>query len=278
MSNLFPDFLIVLSLILGNVPCTHQLIYSWLILNHPGLLLLIVHWIASPNPCISLPSTRSLVCFCRHRSFAIKYSPDLWKISLVLNYTIYRPLINIQLPWSYGFDCLFICIADPRSISPTNLVPGLLLSSLVFWYQIFFWFSKHSFHLRSKIDRPLINSQLPWLFSCLFSVGFHCWPQIYRSYQSGPWSFSVITGLLLSNNPLILERNPCTCTPQLIDPLLILSSLIDLWSILDNLGLLLFIVNNLPHITVIGFINTNTQFLCKSLPGLMPLLMTYYYK
>ena len=48
-----------------------------------------------------------------------------------------QPLINPQLTWSSDVDCIFICITNPRSIDPTDLVPSLLLLSLVFCYQIF---------------------------------------------------------------------------------------------------------------------------------------------
>ena len=147
LSNFLPDRLIALPLIFEKNPCTPQLIYPWSILNHPGLLLLIVDLFASLNPDIFIPLTRSLVFCCRHWSSAIKSSSDFRNISLQLHSTIYRPLIYPQLPLSSTVDCQFICIADPRSIAPTDPVPGILLLSLVFCYQIFLWFSKHSLAL-----------------------------------------------------------------------------------------------------------------------------------
>ena len=80
-------------------------------------------------------------------------------------------------------------------------------------------FRKHSLHLYSTIDRPLIYIQLP----CSYGVGFRfiCIVDprsIACSNQPGPWSSAVVTGFLISNLPLIFEKFPCTCTLQLIDP------------------------------------------------------------
>ena len=40
------------------------------------------------------------------------------------------------------------------------------------------------------------------------------------SHWPGPWSSSVVTGLLFSNILLIFEKFPCTCTPQIDRPLI----------------------------------------------------------
>ena len=50
-----------------------------------------------------------------------------------------RTLINPKLPWYSAVNCQLIRIDDPRSISTAEPVLGLLLLSLVFCYQIFFW-------------------------------------------------------------------------------------------------------------------------------------------
>ena len=114
------------------------------------------------TPDLSLPPIRSLVFCCCHWSSAIKYSSYFWKKSFRLYSTIDRPLINPQWSWSSDVYCRFISISNPISITPTDLVPGLLLLSLVFCYQIFLWFSKISLHLHFTIYRLLINTQLPW--------------------------------------------------------------------------------------------------------------------
>ena len=85
--------------------------------------------------------TRSLV-FCCPTCSLIAWLLFLLSSKNSLHSPIYIPLINPQSPWSSAVDCLLIHIADTRYIAPTDLVPGLLLSSLVFWYQIFHWFSK----------------------------------------------------------------------------------------------------------------------------------------
>ena len=71
------------------------------------------------------------------------------------------------------------------------------------------------------------------VFYCWLLIDSHHWPNIYCSHWPGTWSSAVVTGLLLSNNPLVFENVPCTCTPQLIDP----------WSILNHPGLMMFIVD-----------------------------------
>ena len=183
------------------------------------------------------PSTWSSVVA---TGFLLPNIPLISKNSLQLHSTIDRPLIHPQLTWSYCFNCQLIHISDPIYIYPTDLVPGLLLSSLVFCYQIFIWFSKISFHLHSTIDRPLINPQLPWSSSVNFL--FICTSEpvsITRSHQPVTWYAAVVTGLLLSNLPLIFENFPCTCTPQLIDP----------WLILNYPGLLMLISNWFASLT-----------------------------
>ena len=230
--------------------------------------MLIVYLFASLNPYILLSPTHSLV-FCRCKcSSAIKYFSVFRNKSLHLHSTIDIPLIDPKLSWYSTVDCRLIRISDPIYISPTNPVPGLLLLSLFFCYQIFLWFSKHSLNFRPTIDRPLID---PWL-PCSYAV--YCLlirisepRSISFSHLPGTWYFSIVTYLLLSNIPLVR-------TPQFIDPLLILSQLIDPWLIFAHPGLLLLIVDNLPQITVINFINTNLQFSCKSLSGLTPFLIT----
>ena len=71
------------------------------------------------------------------------------------------------------------------------------------------------------------------VFCCWLLIDSHRWPHIYISHWSSPWSSVVVTGILLPNIPLIFEKNPCTCTPQLIDS----------WYILNYPGLFLLIVN-----------------------------------
>ena len=56
----------------------------------------------------------------------------------------------------------FASLITDLLLAPTDLVPSLLMSSLLFYYQIFLWFSKDFFQLISTNDRPLINSQWPW--------------------------------------------------------------------------------------------------------------------
>ena len=120
LSNFISDRLIALPLIFGNLP--------WYIRNNHGLLLLIVNRFASLSPYILLPPNWSLVCCCCHWSSATKYSPSLKNSSLHLHSTIYRPLIDPQSPWFFAVDCRLLHIADPIYISPTDPVPGLLLS------------------------------------------------------------------------------------------------------------------------------------------------------
>ena len=166
--------------IISNIPmifssftctCTLKRIYPWLILNNPGLLMLIVDWFGFLTPYQLLPMTQYLVFCCRHSSSTIKSSSDFWKFALHLNFTFDRPLNNPQLPWSFAVYCQLICVAEPISV--------------------------------------------------------------VLSHQLGPWSSVVVTDFLISNLPLIFENLPCSCFPQLRDPL----------SILDHLGLLLLIVD-----------------------------------
>ena len=146
-------------------------------------MLLIVVWFALLTPDLLLPLTQFLIFFCRDWSSSIKSSSYFRKFYLHLHYTIGRPLINPWLPWSSATYCLLIFVVDHISIAPTDPVPGLFLSSLVFWYQIFIIFPK---------------------------------------------------------------TFPCTCTPQLIDPLLIPPQMINPWLVLGHPGLLMLIFNNLP--------------------------------
>ena len=108
--------------------CTPKMIDPWSILNDPCLLLFIVDWFASVITDLFLPLTQSLVFWCRHWSSYIKYFSTFRENSLHLHSTIDTLLINLQLSWSYDVDCWLICIAGPRSITPTDPVPGLLLS------------------------------------------------------------------------------------------------------------------------------------------------------
>ena len=121
----------------------------------------------------------------------------------------------------------------PGYIAPTDPIPGFLLSSLTFCYKIFLWFSKISLALAPHNWQFPDQSSITLVFCYWLSIDSHCWTQIARSHRPDPWYFSVVTGLLLSNLHLILEKIPCTCTPQFIDS----------WSIINYPGLLLFIVN-----------------------------------
>ena len=142
---------VIIGLMLSNIPLVFEkflaLADHWLILNHPGLLLLIFDWCTSLTPDLFLPPTQSLVFFCRHWSSDIKSSSYFRNFSFHLRSKIDRPLTNRQLPWSSGVYCWLICISDPRYIAPTNRVPSLLLSSLVLCYQIFLLFSKKNLSL-----------------------------------------------------------------------------------------------------------------------------------
>ena len=134
---------VVTGLLLYNLPLifeknpytsTPQLIDPLLILNYPGILLLIIDWFKSLTLDLFLPSTRFLVFWCRHWYFSIKYYSDFRKFSLQLYPTIDIPLIDTQLPWYSVVDCQLIRISDPRFISPTDPAPGNFLSSMVFCY------------------------------------------------------------------------------------------------------------------------------------------------
>ena len=89
------------------------------------------------TPDILPPPTRSRVFCCRLYYSDINYSSDFRKTSLHLHSTIDKPLINIILTLYPDIDCLLIITVDPRYIAPTNPVPGIMLFSLVFSYQIF---------------------------------------------------------------------------------------------------------------------------------------------
>ena len=77
------------------------------------------------------------------------------------------------------------------------------------------------------------------VFYCWLLIDSHHWPNIYCSHWPGTWSSAVVTGLLLSNNPLVFENVPCTCTTQLIDP----------WSIINYPGFMLLIVDWFTSLT-----------------------------
>ena len=168
--------------------CTPQLIYPWSILNDPSLLLLSVDQFTSLTLYLLLPLTQYLVYFCCHLSSAIKSSPGCRTFSLHLHFTIYRHLINHQWPWFPDVYYQLISISDPDILlSPTGMVPGLLLLSLIFCYEIFLWFLNFALHLRSTTDIILINPQLPWIsavycwFICIAdNIFFAC------SYWPGP--------------------------------------------------------------------------------------------
>ena len=91
-------------------------------------------YISPANPVPSLLLSSPVFC----------YQTFLWfyKNSLQLHSLIDRPLIDPQLPWSSSINFQLIQIVDPIYISPTDPVPGLSLSSLVFCFRIFIWFSK----------------------------------------------------------------------------------------------------------------------------------------
>ena len=117
-------------------------------------------------------------------------------------------------------------------LAPTHLVPNLLLSYLLSDRLIALPLILEKFTCTTKWITPNWSS-ITLLFFCWLSIDSHCWPQIYISHQPGAWSTSVVTGLLLSNLPLIFEKNPCTCSPQFIDS----------WSILNYLDLLMLVIN-----------------------------------
>ena len=107
--------------------------------NQSSITLVFCYWLSIDfrhwtHICHSLPLNRYLVCCCCHWSSAIKSSSDFRIFALQLLPTTYRPLINPQLSWSFAADRLLIHIYDPKSISTTNPVLGMLLLSLVFRY------------------------------------------------------------------------------------------------------------------------------------------------
>ena len=96
----------------------------------------------------------------------VYWSYHLYIVDLINLYSyhspIHRPLIYPQSTWYYAVSCLFIIITDPIYITTYDRVPGILMLSPVFCYQIFLWFSENSLHLHSKLYTPLINPQLHW--------------------------------------------------------------------------------------------------------------------
>ena len=144
LSNLLPDILIDLPLILEKIPRTPQNIDPWLILNYPDILLLIINWFSLLTPDLLLTTT-NLVLVLLLFSLVFCYQIFLWfsKNPLHFHSTTDKPLVEPHLPWSFTIDYQFIFIFDPISIATTYSIPGLLLSSLVFFYQIFLWFSKN---------------------------------------------------------------------------------------------------------------------------------------
>ena len=92
------------------------------------------------TPYILIPLTQSLVFCCRHWPSAIKSSSDFRKFPLHLHHTIDSSLINPQSLWYSAIDCLLIRIVEPKLLAPTDPIPGIFLSSLVFCYQIFILF------------------------------------------------------------------------------------------------------------------------------------------
>ena len=189
-----------------------------------------------------LPLTWSLVCFCCHWSSAIKCASDFLIFLLQLLSIIDRPLINPQFTWSSSVDCLLILISDPIYIARSHwpgpwyyvVVTDLLLSNITMIFE-------KILHLHSIIDRPLISTQLPWY--SIADCGFICISDnrsFACSHQPGLWSSYIITDLLLSKLPLILESFPCTWTQKMIDP----------WSIPNYPGLLLLIVGWFSFLTI----------------------------
>ena len=164
----------------------------------------------------------------------LKNIPLIFENSLQLHSTIDITLIYPQLTWSSSVNFQLIHIVDPISIAPTQPVSGLLLLSLVLCYKIFLLFPKNSLHLHSTIDIPLIDPQLTWSYYVNFRLICISDPiSITRSHQPSAWYAPFVTGLLLSNLPLIFQNLSCSCTPQWIDP----------WSILNHPGLLMLIFN-----------------------------------
>ena len=122
--------------------CLAVAFHNWYTPNEFSITLVFCCWLYIDLHCLPkiycfLPLTRSLVCWYCHWYSAIKYSSDFRKFPLHLHSTIDRPMINPQQPWSSVVDCWSIHITGPGSIAPTDPVPGLLLSSLVLYYQIF---------------------------------------------------------------------------------------------------------------------------------------------
>ena len=132
-------------------------------------MILVFDWFTLLTPNLSLAPTKPFLVFCCwHWSSAIKYSSDFRKNILLLHTIIdstwkilnYPGLMILTVYW-------FALQISDLLLVPIDLVPGLLLSSLVFCYQIFLWYSKLFLHLHSIIDSPDWSSITPILW-CRF--------------------------------------------------------------------------------------------------------------
>ena len=181
-----------------------------------------------------------------------------------LHSTIDRLLINPQVPCCFVVDCWLIHIAGHRFNAPTNPVPGILLFSLVFCYQIFLWFSKVFLALALHNWYTLEQSLMTLAFYCWLSIDSHRRPiSVVRYYWPVPCSAYVVTDLLLSNLPLKIKNLTCTCTPKLLD----------FWSILNNPGILLWIVDWFPS-PITDFVLSPTNLV----PSLLTSQLVFYYQ
>ena len=190
-----------------STTCTPQLIHPWSMINYPGILLLIVDWFAYLTPDIFLPMNQSLILCYINWSSAIKSSSDFWTFSCTWITQLIDPW------WILNYPGILLLITDWFAfltqyllLSPTDPALGMLLLSLVFCYKIFLWLLKlclavafHNWYTPDKSSTTLVFCG--WLL-----IVSHLWPHIYFFHWPGRWSTDVVTGLLLSNIPLIFEQ------------------------------------------------------------------------
>ena len=108
-----------------------------------------------------------------------------------------RSLPNLSLPLitSYSINHL---------ISPTRyLVFCCTTCSMIAWF-LFLWFSNSPLAITNwKIP---YWSSITLVFCCWLFIDVYLWTHIYYSHWPGPWSADIVTGILLSNIPLIFEK------------------------------------------------------------------------
>ena len=177
-------------------------------------MILVFDWFTLLTPNLSLAPTKPFLVFCCwHWSSAIKYSSDFRKKILLLHTIIDRHLKNSQLPWSYDFDYLLIRIADIWSIARSNwpgpwssvVITSLLLPNIPLVFETFLTLALHNWYSPDWFSMTLV-------FCCFLLIDSHCWSHIYCSHCPVPWSYAVISGLLISNIPLVFENLLCICT------------------------------------------------------------------